>query len=193
MMVERHDDDALIIYTDGSCLSRPRRGGYAFRLVWVRADGTEQRFDVTGQGFVGATNNQMELTACVEGLKHVTGRHSAVPGGAYRKIVVYADSAYVVDNVYNARFVWPRTKWMTAEGEPVLNAELWRELIRLAQKAGRVVTQKNPNILIGAQRLRELSASGECLDKQLMPALAERGDSDQFASCVLRGIQFGPI
>jgi ribonuclease HI len=86
-----------------ACLPRPRRGGHAFRLVWTRADGSEEHYDVTGQGFVGATNNQMELTACVEALKHVCGRHSAVPSGAYRKIVIYADSAYVVDNADKAR------------------------------------------------------------------------------------------
>ena len=29
MAVELHDDNALVIYTDGSCLQKPRRGGYA--------------------------------------------------------------------------------------------------------------------------------------------------------------------
>ena len=133
--MERHDDNALVVYTDGSCLSRPRRGGWAYRLIWINPDGSESIYDHHEAGLVAATNNRMELTACVAALKHVTGRHSPIPPDAWEKIVVYADSAYVVDNVFNASVHWPRTKWMTSEGEPVANRDLWLDLVKLRQKA----------------------------------------------------------
>jgi ribonuclease HI len=39
--VERHDDNALVIYTDGSCKPKPRRGGYAFILLTEDEAGEE--------------------------------------------------------------------------------------------------------------------------------------------------------
>jgi hypothetical protein len=36
----------------------------------------------------------------------------------------------VVDNYKNAMFLWPRTKWLKKAGAPVLNAHLWKDLIR---------------------------------------------------------------
>jgi ribonuclease HI len=136
--VELHDDNALIIYSDVSCLSKPRRGGYAFRLVTEDANGEELTFDYNPPGRLGATNNEMELTAVVEALRTMTGSMSPVLPGSYEKIVVYADSLYVVDNVYSAAFVWPKSGWITRENEPVLNQDLWRELIRLKKRAGRI-------------------------------------------------------
>lgn len=140
--LELHDDDALIIYTDGSMLSRPRRGGFAFRVLWTDADGYEQHEDYAPEGQLGATNNEMELTACVEALRLVTGRRPPVPPEAYRKIVVYVDSAYVCNHIGMAQTTWPQAGWIGRSGEPILNADLWQELIRLKQKAGRVEFRK---------------------------------------------------
>lgn len=140
--MELHDDDALIIYTDGSMLPRPRRGGIAFRVLWTDDDGYEQHEDYAPEGQLGATNNEMELKACVEALRLVTGRRSPVPPEAYRKIVLYVDSAYVCNHIGTAQTTWPQTGWMGRSGEPVLNADQWQELIGLKQKAGRVDFRK---------------------------------------------------
>jgi YD repeat-containing protein len=67
--VEYHDDNALVIYTDGSSLQRPRRGGYAYRLVTVDETGEEMTYDYHEPGYLQATNNEMELVACIEALK----------------------------------------------------------------------------------------------------------------------------
>jgi len=140
--VERHDDNALIIYSDGSCLPRPRRGGYAFRLITVGEDGHERCEDFNPPGLVGATNNQMELMACVEALRLVGGRRSPVPRSTFQKVVVYTDSRYVHENVYSAECVWPQNGWLTREQEPVLNSDLWNDLIREKQRLGRVEFRK---------------------------------------------------
>src|SRR5688572_521346 len=100
--MERHDENSLIIYTDGSMLSKPRRGGYAFRLIHVDADGEETHLlDDNPPGFVGATSSHMELVACVEALKLVTGRRAPIPTSAFAKIVIYTDSLYVQEHIYD--------------------------------------------------------------------------------------------
>lgn len=136
--MEIHDDNALIIYTDGSCLPKPRRGGFAYRLVSEDADGQEITFDYNPPGRLGATNNEMELTAAVEALRTVTGSLSPVRAESYEKVVIYADALYVVENVHAAESIWPKAGWITRENEPVLNQDLWKELIRLKRRTGRV-------------------------------------------------------
>jgi ribonuclease HI len=136
--LEQHDENALIIYTDGSSKPKPRRGGYAYRLLWTGANGEEERFDDNPPGRLGATNNEMELTAVIEALRRVTGSLSPVPKSAYAKIVIYPDALYVVDHVYAAEHSWPGADWVKSDGEPVLNPDLWQELVRLKRRAGRV-------------------------------------------------------
>ena len=136
--MEPHDDNALIIYTDGSCLAKPRRGGYAYRLVTIDQNGDEAVVDFGSPGSLGATNNQMELIACIEALKHVSSRHSPIPRSSYEKVVLYTDSMYVLDGIYPAEAVWPINGWLTQEGEPVHNRDLWSDLVREKQRFRRV-------------------------------------------------------
>jgi ribonuclease HI len=177
--VERHDDKALIIYTDGSCLAKPRRGGYAYRLVAIDPEGHEVIEDYSFPGFLGATNNQMELMACAEALKHVAGRRPPIPRDWYEKVVIYTDSTYVLDGVYPAEIAWPTNGWLTRDGDPVLNPDLWIDLVREKQRARRVGFRRveghksNPHNKAvdklakdAAQRVR----AGGALPKRLMPA-----------------------
>lgn len=71
------------IYTDGSCHGNPGPGGYA--AVLQRADGSS----VTVHGAEWyTTNNRMELTAVIEGLKLVTSPST---------VTIFTDSKYVAD------------------------------------------------------------------------------------------------
>ena len=56
----------LYIYTDGSSLPKPRRGGIGIRYIYV--DDTEEDvfIDQVLEGHEGASNNQMELLAVIE-------------------------------------------------------------------------------------------------------------------------------
>lgn len=133
------DEHALNIYTDGSQYSKPRRGGLAALFVIVDEDGSEVPEHVPFQGYEGATNNQMELAACVEALKYAA-RHYDVK--EYERIVIYTDSLYVSDNLNNAKFQWSKDKWRNRVGKPVANAELWRDLVRQIKKSPRRVEIK---------------------------------------------------
>lgn len=80
----------------------------------------------------------MELIAAIEALRLATSRHCPVLEDAYSKVVIYSDSLIVVDGISWAESLWPRNNWLTRENEPVLNPDLWQELVRLRRRAGRV-------------------------------------------------------
>jgi ribonuclease HI len=140
--VEYLDETALNIYTDGSSYSGPRRGGVGILFVTVNDDGDEVVDDYPLPGYTGATNNQMELQACVDALMAVATRRAPVDASKYRKIVVVTDSMYLVEGYDSARFTWPHTGWMTKEGNPVANAQLWKDLLRAASRTHKRVEFK---------------------------------------------------
>ncbi len=162
-----YDDNAVNVFADGSSYSGPRRGGAGFLIVTVDDDGHEVTHHEVVQGFEGATNNQMELKACIEALRLIGGRRSPVNLALFDKVVVYTDSNYVAGNFYSARHVWPRERWMTRDGNPVLNAQLWKELVNAAHKVGKRVeinwrkghSSSNPHNKT-ADRLAKESAKG---------------------------------
>jgi len=121
-------EDALNIFTDGSSLQKPRRGGIGIRYITYDNSGKEIIQDVQFSGYKGATNNQMELQACIMALKEAI-RQELTRNVAW--VVIYTDSLYVADNYKKAMFEWPKNKWFKKTGGPVLNAEQWKELIRL--------------------------------------------------------------
>ena len=69
------------------------------------------------------TNNIMEITAVIEGLKLLK-----FPC----KVKLYSDSAYVV-NAFNQKWIygWLKNGWKNSSKEPVKNKELWQELYNL--------------------------------------------------------------
>jgi len=121
-------ENAINIYTDGSSFSRPRVGGIGIRLVLVDSFGQEEVQDVQLPGYAGATNNQMELHACIEGIKEAM-RHPAF--NKFSRIAIHSDSLYVVDNHKMALFSWSQNKWRNRYGKPVDNADLWKKLLRI--------------------------------------------------------------
>ena len=119
-------DDAINIYADGSSLSRPRLGGIGIRLVTINSSGQEVFEDISLAGYAGATNNEMELKACIEGLKEAM-RHPAFD--SVGRIAIHSDSQYVTENHNRAFYTWSRNKWCNYQGKPVDNATLWKELL----------------------------------------------------------------
>jgi ribonuclease HI len=120
-------EDALNIYTDGSSYSHPRAGGIGIRFVTINELGEEVTKDIDLPGYQNATNNQMELYACVEALKEALRYWDLAE---FNSIAIHTDSRYVVDNYRSAMFVWPKTRWTTRDGPPVLNAEQWKDLVK---------------------------------------------------------------
>ena len=76
-------------------------------------------------GKKSTTNNIMELTAVIEGLKMLK-----IPC----EVDLYSDSAYVV-NAFKQGWIynWVKNNWQTAGKEPVKNKEIWQELYELTK------------------------------------------------------------
>lgn len=107
----------LKIYTDGGCRGNQNENN-------IGAWGAYMEFgDVIKElsgGAVNTTNNIMELTGCIEGLKAVKNKSI--------KTEVYLDSAYVLNGITSWIENWKKKGWRTANKKPVANKELWIEL-----------------------------------------------------------------
>lgn len=124
-------EDALNIYTDGSSLSGPRKGGIGVRFITINELGDEVVSDIELTGYKGATSNQMELYACVAALKEAREYHNLT---AINSIEIFTDSQYVASNYKTAMFDWSGNGWTNREGRPVANADLWKDLLKLIKK-----------------------------------------------------------
>lgn len=111
--------EEVTIYTDGACSGNPGPGGWGTILMY-----NENKKEISG-GKDNTTNNVMELTAVIEGLKLLK-----FPC----KVKLYSDSAYVV-NAFNQKWIygWLKNGWKNASKEPVKNKELWQELYELTK------------------------------------------------------------
>ncbi len=111
--------EKVIIYTDGACSGNPGPGGWGAILMYK-----ENKKEIAGRK-EDTTNNVMELTAVVEGLKLLK-----FPC----EVEIYSDSAYVV-NAFQQRWMdnWVKNNWKTAGKAPVKNQELWQELYDLTK------------------------------------------------------------
>ena len=106
----------VIIYTDGACRGNPGPGGWG---ALIRLDAIEK--EIFG-GQVDTTNNQMELTAAIEGLAALKERCS---------VELYTDSKYVMDGITQWIQNWKKNNWRTAAKKDVKNKELWQKLDQL--------------------------------------------------------------
>ncbi len=108
---------SLQIYCDGGCRgnqSESNVGGWGVYLVWG-----EHEKELWG-GERDTTNNKMELTAAIEGLRAI--RNKAVSTD------VYLDSAYVLGGITSWIEGWKRKGWVNSKKQPVANKELWLAL-----------------------------------------------------------------
>ena len=112
--------EKVIIYTDGACSGNPGPGGWGTILMYK-----EHKKELSG-GCKNTTNNIMEITAVLEGLKALK---------TDCEVEIYSDSAYVV-NAFNSHWIdaWKKNGWKNAQKEEVKNKELWQELDVLVEK-----------------------------------------------------------
>lgn len=100
------------LFSDGSCLNNPGRGGWAFILEY----GEYKLKKSGGESFT--TNNKMELTAVIMGLKALK-----FPC----EVELYSDSSYVVNGINGWIFSWIKKNF-----KDVKNPELWHEYLQVS-------------------------------------------------------------
>ena len=110
----------VTLYTDGACSGNPGPGGWGAVLLY----GPHRR-EMSG-GEQETTNNRMELTAVIEGLRALKEPCN---------VDIYSDSAYIV-NAFQEHWVqsWEKAGWKKADKKSVLNADLWQTLLALTRQ-----------------------------------------------------------
>ncbi len=107
------------LITDGACLGNPGRGGWAAILRY----GDHKR-ELAGSS-PQTTNNRMELTAAIEGLKALKEPC---------EVEIVTDSEYLKNGITRWIHGWKRNGWKSSAKKPVLNQDLWTELDRLVAR-----------------------------------------------------------
>ena len=105
------------VYTDGSCLKNPGKGGWAAIII-----NDSERIEIKGSK-ENTTNNQMELTAPIMALKKI-------PQGS--EVQIFTDSKYVKSGITEWIHNWKKNGWKTADKKEVKNKNLWIELDNLS-------------------------------------------------------------
>jgi ribonuclease HI len=115
------DAEPLTVYTDGSCLGNPGRGGWAWAVPGgAFASGADPR----------TTNQRMEVTAVLEAVQ------ALLPKAGAAGLAVASDSTYVV-NCFRDKWWegWLKRGWKNSQNKPVANRDLWEPLLALVLDA----------------------------------------------------------
>ena len=105
------------IFTDGACRGNPGPGGWGALL----RSGKHEK-ELCG-GELHTTNNRMEMTAVIESLKALKQPS---------EVILTTDSQYVRKGITEWIEGWKKKNWQTAARKPVKNADLWKEMDKLA-------------------------------------------------------------
>ncbi|MEI6350392.1 MAG: ribonuclease HI [Verrucomicrobiota bacterium] len=103
----------VTIYTDGGCVGNPGPGGWAAVLLW-----NGRKKELNG-GAPATTNNRMELSAAIQGLRALKEPC---------QIELWTDSEYLRKGITEWLAGWKARGWKTRDKTPVKNSDLWREL-----------------------------------------------------------------
>ncbi len=108
------------IFADGACSGNPGPGGWGAILKCPTLNMEKHLSGAAGD----TTNNRMELTAVIEGLKALKTPCD---------VTVTTDSRYVVD-AFEKRWLvnWQKNGWRSASKQPVKNIDLWQALLEAA-------------------------------------------------------------
>ena len=107
------------MYTDGACRGNPGPGGWGVILSYQDEEKTLNGFEPD------TTNNRMELTAAIEGLRALKRACD---------VDLKTDSKYVMQGINDWMSNWKSNGWKTAAKKPVKNADLWKLLDEQVKK-----------------------------------------------------------
>ncbi len=186
------------IYTDGACAnnqSNENFGGWGSILTYGK------HVKKISGGEANTTNNRMELTAIVEALKLL--KRSDIP------VRVFTDSAYIV-NCFNDKWYvkWRANGWKNAKKDPVLNRDLWEELLSLYESVndiavckvkGHVDSSDDDKLKVEYQKLYEKLETADsnnrraCFDKVSFSEYKERilynNEADELAVSAAKKVE----
>ena len=101
------------LITDGACSGNPGPGGWAAIIRY--GEHVKEIYGCEPH----TTNNRMELTAAIEGLRIL--KEPCL-------VQLVTDSEYVMKGITQWLAGWKKKGWLTAAKKPVVNRDLWEEL-----------------------------------------------------------------
>jgi ribonuclease HI len=115
---------STVIFTDGSSRGNPGPGGWGALLIENTEKGA--RVSELGGREEHTTNNRMELMAALKALQFAEERKFTAP------LELRTDSSYLLNGITMWVYGWEKNGWKTKEGEPVLNQDIWQELVAVS-------------------------------------------------------------
>lgn len=114
-----------MMYTDGGSYNNGERKGDGSYAFLFNEDTTNEYVDVYGEYLEGTTNNRTEMLAVIEGIKYRQAENI---------LEIVSDSGYLVKGYTDNRYLdtWIANGWKTSTGTPVMNKDLWEELLSLS-------------------------------------------------------------
>jgi ribonuclease HI len=119
------EENLIEIYTDGSCLKNPGKGGFSFMII----DHREKNLSISSKFCGQTTNNQMEMMSCVFAFEEILKKNKL-----NSPIIIFTDSQYLKNGINDWIKNWKKNNWKTASNSPVKNQEIWIKIDELNQK-----------------------------------------------------------
>lgn len=107
------------LYSDAFSLDNPGPGAWATILEYK-----EKEKVLSGINPM-TTNNQMELTGIIEGLKAL--KETCL-------VHIISDSTYLIKAIDENLNIWVKSSWKSENKKPLKNVELWKEYIKVSKK-----------------------------------------------------------
>ncbi|MEK7118744.1 MAG: ribonuclease H [Patescibacteria group bacterium] len=164
----KKNEHGNLLFTDGSSLGNPGPGGWGAIAILkiknkkLKVDAKDNtRVIEIGGSEKQTTNNRMELTALIEGLRRVieqgrihqgltlnaNSQGDTLVDTAPDELMIYLDSAYVHKGATQWSREWVKNNWKTKGKRDIENRDLWETLLALLgerEKLGRVIWKHIP-------------------------------------------------
>ena len=114
---------AINVYTDGGARGN---GNDNCVSAWAYTLSYGEHYKEDCAAMIGATNNQMEMTAIIKALEAI--KNKKIP------IRLHSDSAYCINGITSWIHNWKKKGWVNSKKEPVENKELWIKMDQLVHE-----------------------------------------------------------
>lgn len=122
---------SYLLFTDGACSGNPGTGAWAFVAIELSEPIGDSNVFEASDGSEQTTNNRMELLAVLNAIQWLAEK-------PFDNATIWTDSKYVCEGLTGWMYGWQKRGWVTQEGGPVSNQDLWQQALALEQKLGEI-------------------------------------------------------
>lgn len=115
---------SLQIYTDGSCHTSKRIGGYAFAIIK-----DDKVLETVFGSEDNTTNNRMEMKAVILSFQYLEENNLL-----HYSIQIYTDSKYICEGINKYICRWMNNNWQSSNKTQIKNQDLWQQIHLISKK-----------------------------------------------------------